>query len=155
MEVLYRRYAGLDLGKDGLVACVRIHGQPVQSTVRTFGMTTRELLALSTWLTEYGVTHVAMEATGSTMVSSDAKRDGGQPRLDASSPSSAPLSANEPSRNATLIKVEEGVSRWPDESIWWKGSCSPRTVVVAADSDSGDGFARSLVSRRATRITRA
>jgi transposase len=65
MEVLYLRCAGLDLGKDALVACVRIHGRPVQSTVRTFGMTTRELLALSTWLTEYGVTHVAMEATGS------------------------------------------------------------------------------------------
>ncbi|HEY6360071.1 MAG TPA: IS110 family transposase [Vicinamibacterales bacterium] len=64
MEVLYPRCAGLDLGKDTLVACVRIHGRPVQHDVRTFGMTTRELLALAGWLTEQGVTHVAMEATG-------------------------------------------------------------------------------------------
>ncbi len=64
MEVLYPRCAGLDLGKDALVACVRIHGRPVQQECRTFGMTTRELLAVAAWLTEYGVTHVAMEATG-------------------------------------------------------------------------------------------
>ena len=64
MDVLYPRCAGLDLGKDALVACVRIHGRPVQQDVRTFGTTTRELLALAAWLTEYGVTHVAMEATG-------------------------------------------------------------------------------------------
>lgn len=65
MEVLYPRCAGLDLGKDTLVACVRIHGRPVQQEIRTFGTTTRELIALSTWLTEQGVTHIAMEATGS------------------------------------------------------------------------------------------
>jgi transposase len=64
MEVMYPRCAGLDLGKDALVACVRIHGQPVQQDVRTFGTTTRELLALAAWLAEHGVTHVAMEATG-------------------------------------------------------------------------------------------
>ncbi|MBI3262931.1 MAG: IS110 family transposase [Acidobacteria bacterium] len=64
MEVLYPRCAGLDLGKDALVACVRIHGRPVRQECRTFGMTTRELLALAAWLTEHGVTHVAMEATG-------------------------------------------------------------------------------------------
>jgi transposase len=65
MEVLYPRCAGLDLGKDVLVACVRIHGRPVQQEVRTFGTTTRELLALAAWLTNQGVTHIAMEATGS------------------------------------------------------------------------------------------
>jgi transposase len=64
MEVMYPRCAGLDLGKDALVACVRIHGRAVQHEVRTFGTTTRELLALVAWLTEHGVTHVAMEATG-------------------------------------------------------------------------------------------
>lgn len=64
MEVLPPRCAGIDLGKDALVACVRIHGRPVQQEVRTFGTTTRELLALAAWLTESGVTHVAMEATG-------------------------------------------------------------------------------------------
>jgi transposase len=64
MEVLYPRCAGLDLAKDSLVACVRIHGRPVQQECRTFGMTTRELVALAAWLEEHGVTHVAMEATG-------------------------------------------------------------------------------------------
>jgi len=64
MEVLYPRCAGLDLGKDTLVACVRIHGREVQQECRTFGMTTRELLALSDWLSTHAVTHVAMEATG-------------------------------------------------------------------------------------------
>lgn len=64
MEVMYPRCAGLDLAKDSLVACVRVHGQPVQATVRTFGTTTRELLALTGWLTEHLVSHVAMEATG-------------------------------------------------------------------------------------------
>ena len=64
MDVLYPRCAGLDLAKDSLLACVRIHGQPVQQELRTFGMTTREILALAAWLTAHGVTHVAMEATG-------------------------------------------------------------------------------------------
>lgn len=64
MEVMYPRCAGLDLGKDALVVCARIHGQPVQQEVRTFATTTRELLALAAWLTDQAVTHVAMEATG-------------------------------------------------------------------------------------------
>ena len=64
MEVLHPRCAGLDLGKDSLVACLRLHGQPVRHEIRTFGTTTRELGALSDWLTAHAVTHVAMEATG-------------------------------------------------------------------------------------------
>lgn len=64
MEVLHSRCAGLDLGKDTLVACVRIQDRGVQQECRTFGMTTRELLALSDWLIAHGVTDVAMEATG-------------------------------------------------------------------------------------------
>ena len=64
MQVLYPRCAGLDLGKDTLVACVRIHGAPIRQECRTFGMTTRDLLALADWLTAERVTHVAMEATG-------------------------------------------------------------------------------------------
>ena len=32
--------------------------------VRTFGTTTRELLALADWLTAWGCTHAAMESTG-------------------------------------------------------------------------------------------
>jgi transposase len=64
MEVMYPRCAGLDLGKDTLVACVRLHGAEIRQECRTFGMTTRDLLALADWLTAEGVTHVAMEATG-------------------------------------------------------------------------------------------
>lgn len=65
MEVLYPRCAGLDLGKDTLVACVRIHGRPAQKLIRTCATTTSALLALASWLHEQGVTHIAMEATGS------------------------------------------------------------------------------------------
>ena len=36
----------------------------VQKQVRTFGTTTRELLALRAWLLTQGCTHVAMESTG-------------------------------------------------------------------------------------------
>jgi transposase len=64
MEVLHARCAGLDLGKDSLVVCLRLHGSPVHHEIRTFGTTTRELMAVSDWLTAAGVTHVAMEATG-------------------------------------------------------------------------------------------
>lgn len=64
MEVLYDRCAGLDVHKDSVVACVRISGKPSKQEVRTFGTTTRELLALSDWLTEHDCTHVVMEATG-------------------------------------------------------------------------------------------
>lgn len=39
-------------------------GSRGESTVRTFGATTRELLALSDWLESESVTHVAMESTG-------------------------------------------------------------------------------------------
>jgi transposase len=64
VEVLYQRCAGLDVHRDTVVACIRIACGGVQQNVRTFGTTTKELLALSEWLTEQGVTHVAMEATG-------------------------------------------------------------------------------------------
>lgn len=65
MEVLHPRCAGLDVHKDSVVACARIvTAQGVEQHVETFGTTTSTLLALSDWLTEYGVTHVAMEATG-------------------------------------------------------------------------------------------
>jgi transposase len=37
----------------------------MEREVRKFGTTTRELLAMSDWLTSEGVTHAAMEATGS------------------------------------------------------------------------------------------
>lgn len=65
MEVLYPRCAGLDVHRDSVVACCRVMvASQVTHEVRTFGATTGELLALSEWLTEHRVTHVAMEATG-------------------------------------------------------------------------------------------
>lgn len=65
MEVLHPKCAGLDVHRDTVVACARIaaDGAVVQD-VRTFGATTKELMALSEWLTDHEVTHVAMEATG-------------------------------------------------------------------------------------------
>lgn len=65
MEVLYPNCAGLDVHRDTVVACARISGEgPLLQEVHTFGTTTKELMALSEWLAERGVTHVAMEATG-------------------------------------------------------------------------------------------
>jgi len=66
MDILYPVCAGLDVHKDSVVACVRrvdAKGK-VQRQTRTFGTMTIHLLALADWLTEQGVTHVAMESTG-------------------------------------------------------------------------------------------
>ncbi len=67
METLMERCAGLDVHKDTVVACVRVPGQKGQreAETRSFGATTRELLALRDWLVERGVQVVGMEATGS------------------------------------------------------------------------------------------
>jgi transposase len=65
MEVLYPHCAGLDVHKDSVVACARhMSGGKVSTKVCTFKTTTEELMALSIWLTDQGVTHIAMEATG-------------------------------------------------------------------------------------------
>jgi transposase len=65
MEVVYPRCAGLDVHKESVVACARlVEAGKINREVRTFGTTTAELLALSAWLAEHGITHVAMEATG-------------------------------------------------------------------------------------------
>jgi len=65
MDLLHPLCAGLDVHKDTVVACLRrvVDGK-VERELRTFGTTTRELLALSDWLTSEGCRHVAMEATG-------------------------------------------------------------------------------------------
>jgi transposase len=66
METIYRCCAGLEVHKMTVVACVR-RVEPsgrVREEVRTFGTMTAELLLLSDWLAEAGVTHVAMESTG-------------------------------------------------------------------------------------------
>ena len=66
METIYACCAGLDVHKKTVAACVRRTDSAgrVQKTVRTFGTMTGELLSLSDWLRECGVTHVAMESTG-------------------------------------------------------------------------------------------
>ena len=65
MEVLHAHCAGLDVHKDSVVACVRhMAGGKISAPVKTFKTTTQELMALSDWLSEEGVTHIAMEATG-------------------------------------------------------------------------------------------
>jgi transposase len=66
MDVIHPRCAAVDLGKDILVAAVRLQDGPsVQQSCRTFGTTHRELLELGAWLASLGITHVVMEATGS------------------------------------------------------------------------------------------
>jgi transposase len=66
VEVLVPRCAGLDVGKDEVVACVRVpdgHGGRDQE-VRTFSTFTSGLEALAGWLAAEGVVQVVMEATG-------------------------------------------------------------------------------------------
>jgi transposase len=65
MEVLHPRCCGIDVHKETLVVCLRLHdGRRVQKQVQTFKTTTAEILRLLTWLTEHECTHVAMESTG-------------------------------------------------------------------------------------------
>ena len=61
MQVVHDRCCGLDVHKKSVVACVITPG--AQHT-KTFGTTTRQLLALADWLQTHHVTHVAMESTG-------------------------------------------------------------------------------------------
>jgi transposase len=65
MEVLHPHCAGLEVHKDSVVACVRqmVDGD-VKREVRSFKTTTKELMALSEWLSLEGCTHLVMEATG-------------------------------------------------------------------------------------------
>jgi len=65
MEVLHPHCAGLDVHKDSVVACVHhmVDGD-VKREVRSFKTTTKELMALSEWLSVEGCTHIVMEATG-------------------------------------------------------------------------------------------
>ncbi len=86
MNVMFERCAGLDVHKQSVVACRllptvdgsgrgdiereapgRSGRQPqphLHSETRSFGTTISELLRLSDWLSEGGVTHVALESTG-------------------------------------------------------------------------------------------
>jgi transposase len=68
LDQVVERVAALDLGKTGLVACVRVPSDTPgrrQQEVRSYDTLTRSLLALADWLRTERVTRVAMEATSS------------------------------------------------------------------------------------------
>ena len=66
MDVMFARCAGLDVHKKTVVACVLIQTETeTRQTIETFATTTADLRRLAAWLTTQGVTHVAMESTGS------------------------------------------------------------------------------------------
>jgi transposase len=67
VELVVERCSGLDVGKDEVVACVRVPapgGRGRRQEVRTFATFTSGLEALADWLAAEGVTQVVMEATG-------------------------------------------------------------------------------------------
>ena len=66
MEAIYERCCGLDVHQATVVACVIVpgpRGRP-RKEIRTFGTMTPDVLRLAEWLTQHGVTHVALESTG-------------------------------------------------------------------------------------------
>lgn len=66
MDIIAERVAGLDIGKEEVVAAVRTPGQGFKrrQEIRTFPTFTASLEALAEWLAAEGVTQVVMEATG-------------------------------------------------------------------------------------------
>jgi transposase len=68
VDVLIERCAGIDIGKDEVVACVRTpgaDGRGRRKQTRTFASFTGRLEAMADWFASEGVTEVVMEATGS------------------------------------------------------------------------------------------
>ena len=68
MELLVERCAGVDIGKDEVVACVRTPGpggKGRSKQTRSFASFTSGLEAMADWFAAEGVTEVVMEATGS------------------------------------------------------------------------------------------
>jgi transposase len=68
MDVVLERCAGVDIGKDEVVACVRTpgpNGKGRRKETRTVLSFTGELEAMADWFAAEGVTEVVMEATGS------------------------------------------------------------------------------------------
>lgn len=65
MEELLERCAGLDVHRDTVVACVIIgFGKRAVKETQTFGKMTDDLHALSRWLKQKEIKHIAMESTG-------------------------------------------------------------------------------------------
>lgn len=68
MDVVVERCAGIDIGKDEVVACVRTPapgGKGRRKETRTFLSFTGTVEAMADWFADEGVTEVVMEATGS------------------------------------------------------------------------------------------
>ncbi len=68
MDVLIECCAGIDIGKDEVVACVRgpaANGRGRRKQTETFSSFTGSLEAMADWFAAEGVTEIAMEATGS------------------------------------------------------------------------------------------
>ncbi len=66
MKAIYRCVAGFDVHSKTVAVCILAINElgEVVKQIRTFGTMTRDLRALSDWLTAEHVTHVAMESTG-------------------------------------------------------------------------------------------
>jgi transposase len=63
MEILIDRGCGLDVHKESVVAA--IEGKGIKKETKTYSTMTNDLFKMKKWLKEQGVTHVAMESTGS------------------------------------------------------------------------------------------
>jgi len=61
-EVIIDKGCGLDVHKETVVGCVM--GSGIKKEIRTFSTMTGDLFRLKAWLSEKGITHVAMESTG-------------------------------------------------------------------------------------------
>jgi transposase len=66
VAVITDRCAGLDVGKDEVVACVRVPDGAGgrRQEVRTYPTFSSGLESLATWLQDHDVTQVVQEATG-------------------------------------------------------------------------------------------
>ena len=66
MEIVHARCCGLDVHKKSVVACVLITPPEglVERHMRTFKTMTADLVSLGRWVSDLGVTHIALESTG-------------------------------------------------------------------------------------------
>jgi transposase len=66
LDLVVERSGALDVHKEQVTACVRVpaDGAGRRQEIREFKTTVRGLFAMRDWLADWGVTHVAMEATG-------------------------------------------------------------------------------------------
>lgn len=62
MDIIVDRGCGLDVHKETVVACIM--GSGIKKEIRTYSTMTNDLLRLKGWLSDQGITHVAMESTG-------------------------------------------------------------------------------------------